>query len=229
MGQAAEDIVDTTLYPVTEKVGEELVQRLIMEVLRPLVERWLREQGREALVGADQFVYWEQFNARSAVAPDVYVLEGVPADTAVTAWKVWETGVVPSFCFEVVARDRLKDYEDSPRRYAELGVAELVLFDPHAAESPRRRRWHVYRRRGRELLLEDVSSGDRIRSEVLGAWLRQVGEGTATRVRVAHGEDGATLVPTDAEQARQEIERRERAERELEQLRAELERLRRGE
>jgi hypothetical protein len=46
MGDGAEDIVDAAFYPVREKTSEELLQRLIMEVLRPLVERWLREGGK---------------------------------------------------------------------------------------------------------------------------------------------------------------------------------------
>lgn len=228
MGEPAESLQDPTLYPVTEKVGEELLQRLILEVLRPLVERWLREQGRTALVGADQFIYWEQFNPRKALAPDVYVLDGVDPDTPVTAWKVWETGVVPSFCFESVSADRLKDYEEAPKRYAELGVEELVLFDPHAEESGSRVRWQVYRRSGTELLRVEESDADRVRSDVLGCWLRQVGEGAVARVRLAVGEDGSELLPTDEERARAEFERAEQAERELERLRAELERLRRG-
>lgn len=222
MGEAARDTVDTTFYPVTEKVGEELLQRLIMELLRPLIAEWLSGQGRPALVGADQFIYWEQFNARKAVSPDVYVLPGVAPDTPVTAWKVWETGVVPSFCFEVVSGDRLKDYEEAPRRYADLGIEELVLFDPHSDDSARRVRWQVFRRIGDDLIGVETSDGDRVRSAVLGGWLRQTGTGMATRVRVASDPRGDVLVPTDAERARA-------AEEELERLRAEVERLRSGE
>jgi hypothetical protein len=192
-----------------------------MEVLRPLVAQWLADQGRSALVGADQFIYWEQFSPRKAVAPDVYVLPGVSPDTPVTAWKVWETGVVPSFCFESVSGDRLKDYEEAPKRYAELGVEELVLFDPHAEESARRVRWQVYRRIDGELTRVEATDADRVRSASLGCWLRQTGSGMAMRVRVGIGPRGDELVPTDAERA-------SAAEEELRRVRAELERLRGG-
>lgn len=229
MGDSARDIVDTTFYPVTEKVGEDLLQRLIMELLRPLVEQWLTESGRRALVGADQFIYWEQFNARKSVSPDVYVLLDVDPQTPVSAWKVWETGIVPAFAFEVVSGDRLKDYEEAPRRYAELGVEELVLFDPHAEGSRARTRWQVFRRVDGELLLVERSDADRVRSEVLGCWLRQMGTGMTTRVRVASGLDGAVLLPTDRERAKAEARRATNAEAELERLRAELARLRGGE
>jgi len=240
MGESARDTVDPTFYPVREKVGEELLQRLIMEVLRPAVEEWLRGSEAVALVGADQFIYWEQYNARKAVSPDVYVLPGVPPETPVTAWKVWETGIVPSFAFEVVSGSRLKDYEEAPKRYAELGVEELVLFDPHSEASRSRVRWQVLRRDGGELLLVERSDGDRVRSNVLGCWLRQVGTGTATRVRVGFDPDGHRLLPTageraeseaeraesEAERAESEAERADAAEAEVRRLRAELEQLR---
>lgn len=232
--------MDTTFYPVREKMGAELLQRLIVERLRPLVQRWLAEQGRRALVGADQFFYWEQFNPRKALAPDVYVLDGVDPDTFVTAWKVWETGIVPCFCLEVVARDAGKDYDEAPRKYAELGVQELVLFDPHAHRAPGRVTWQVYRRSEHELVRTLGTDDDRVRSEALGCWLRRVGDGTSVRVRVATGADGSQMLPTEAERAdaeatraRAESERADaeatragRAESELERLRAELAELR---
>jgi hypothetical protein len=47
---------DTTVYPVEEKVGEERLQHLIIELLRPLVARYLEKRGVLALTGADQFI-----------------------------------------------------------------------------------------------------------------------------------------------------------------------------
>lgn len=203
--------VDPTVYPVEEKMGDDILQRWIVELLRPLLERWLRDQGRIAFVGADQFIYWEQFNPRKSVAPDIYVLDDVKPDTYVSAWKVWESKTVPSFALEVVSSDRLKDYEDAPRRYGELGVAELVLFDPHA-DGPGRYRFQVLRRRGEDLVVVQRTNDDRIESESLGCFLRVVGEAMDQRLRIATGDHGSDVVPTDAE--------------EVERLRAVIERLR---
>src|SRR5262245_40754946 len=109
--------IDPTIYPVEEKVGEDLLQRWIAELLRPLIERWFRHRGVRALVGADQFIYYRQRFPTERVAPDVYVLPGVRADTRVTSWKIWEKGITPSFALEIVSRDWEKDYVDSPVRY----------------------------------------------------------------------------------------------------------------
>lgn len=45
-------------YPETDRMGEGLLQRLIMELLRPMLARFLAESGKVACVGADQFIYY---------------------------------------------------------------------------------------------------------------------------------------------------------------------------
>jgi hypothetical protein len=45
------------------------------------------------------------------------VLPGAPLAPVIGAWKVWKTGLVPTFAFEFVAR----------------GVHELVVLDPDFA------------------------------------------------------------------------------------------------
>ncbi len=192
---------DPTVYPVEDDVGEEILQRWITETLRPLLARFLAKRGRPVFVGADQFIYWEQFNPQKAVSPDVYVLPGVSPRTPVTCWRVWETGIVPSFAVEVVARDARKDYAAAPLRYAELGVRELVVFDPHWRESARRVCWQVYRRTRRGDFLQVASTNDdRVRSAVLRCWLRRTGEGVDTRLRLATGRRGIELVRTPEEE-----------------------------
>ncbi len=220
------EIIDTTRYPVSETVGEELLQRLIMELLRPLVERWLQESGRRALVGADQFFYYEQFNPRKSVAPDIYVVEGVSPDAPVTAWKVWEHRVVPSFALEVVSGDRLKDYVEAPKRHGELGTKELVVFDPHWDEGPSSRvLWQVYRREGSELVCMECTGRDRVRSNTLSCWLRATGEGSALRVRVGLDPDGTVLLPSEAERAEAEAQRAAAATQRAARAEAQVERL----
>jgi Uma2 family endonuclease len=201
---------DPTVYPVEKKMGEDSLQTLIVELLRPLVERWYEELGRPTFVGADQFIYYEQFDPSKVVAPDVYVLPGIPPKRRVKSWKVWKTGVAPSFALEVVSTsDAYKDYREAPDRYRELGVKELVIFDPDWERSRDRVRWQRYRKlKARGFVQVEATRADRIYSRVLGCWLRAVGEGIATRVRLASGPEGEDLFPTalEAEHAAKEAE-----------------------
>jgi Uma2 family endonuclease len=207
---------DPTIYPVTDDTGVPTLQTFISILLFSLLRRWFASRGKPIFVGANQFFYWKQFDATERVAPAVYLLPGVPLTARVGAWKVWETGHVPSFAFEVVSHDVDKDYLVVPRRYGRLGVKELFVFDPDFATSPNRARWQVFRRvKGRGLLRVEATNGDRVRSRAIGCFLRAVGEGDEVRVRLATGPTGDTLFLTDEED-------RAQAEAELAQLRAEL-------
>ena len=182
---------DPTHYPVEDEMGESVLHKVIVHLLWTQVQRWVAGREPPCFVGSNQFIYWVQYAPTRSVAPDVYVLPGVPSDAAPKSWKVWETGVVPSFALEVVSDDVRKDYEESPVRYAELGVRELVVFDPEGATSPDRVRWQVFRRVARGgLSLVERTDEDGVRSEVLRCWLRAVGGGSRLRVRVSTVPDG---------------------------------------
>ena len=221
MALARRPVADA-MYPADDDMGEHELQRLISELLRPLLARFLASQGRVAHVGADQFIYWEEGNPAKRCAPDVYVLAGVDPDIAIPSWKIWETGIAPSLVVEVASTDFRKDYDDMPALYSEMGAKELVVFDPHATATSRvRRRLQVFRRIVRRGLVRvDVSQRDRVFSKQAGAWLRVVGAGDKARLRIAVGADGDDLFPTEAEDERAG---RIAAEREVERLRALLE------
>jgi Uma2 family endonuclease len=201
---------DPTVYPEEERVGEDILQRWIVELLRPLLQAWLTRRGVKALVGADQFIYWRQHDAHARVAPDLYVLPGVDPRTRVRTWKVWQTRVVPSVALEVVSEAWEKDYGDVLRRYEELGVPEVLVFDPGCDEHPGGVRWQVFRRVGRRGLVRvESTDADRVRSKQLGCWFRAIGDGRDTRVRIAVGPRGDEVVPTveEVERAAKEAER----------------------
>ena len=124
--------------------------------------------------------------------------------------------MVPSLAVEVVSDDVEKDYVYAPQRYGEMGVGELIVYDPEPHRGADRIRWQVYRRRGDALVLEEEGDADRVRSEALGCWLRVVPD-TAGRplVRLATGIDGDDLLPTPEEAERAE-KVSERAEKEAE-------------
>jgi hypothetical protein len=196
--------LDLTFYPVEEKVGQDTLQMLILELLRPLVERWLSSRGKPTFVGADQFIYYKRFHPEKVVGPDIYVLPGVRPGRRIKSWKTWKTGIVPSFALEVITSDDAeKDYREAPIRYAELGVSELLVFDADFEKSDERVRWQRWRRLAkRGFVRVESTNADRIRSRVLGCHLRVVGEGEEARLRIGAGPSGHVLFPTEAEAER---------------------------
>ena len=220
------------VYPETDDMGEHELQRFITELLRPMIEAYLRERGIVAHAGADTFFYYVEGDPGCRFAPDLYVLEGVPQDLAVASWKLWEGTPAPRFALEIVSRDVAKDYARTPEIFGQVGGEELVLFDPEPPSSSRRRAlWTVFRRGAEGFRMVEQSNGDRVYSEVLGCFLRVVGEGARTRLRLALPPDGDELVPTEAE-ARLRVEARAAADRlalkaENQRLLAELAALRR--
>ncbi|MDB4928117.1 MAG: hypothetical protein JWM10_601, partial [Myxococcaceae bacterium] len=181
-------------------MGEDFLQRLIAELLRPLIARWLKSRRVRAFTGADQFLYWVPGDPTQRLAPDVYVLPKVDPAAVPSSWQLWEVGA-PSFALEVVSRNVTKDYEDAPAAYAAMGAKELVLFDPGATSRSRTRvRWQVYRRLARRGFVRVAQTmDDRVEVASLGCWLVVVGTGREARLRVGTGVGGAELFPTEAE------------------------------
>lgn len=191
-------------------MGEDILQRWIVELLRPLLQRWLDERGQLALVGADQFIYFKQFDAHERVSPDVYVLPGVHPETHIPSWKTWETNIVPSFALEVVSKDWRKDYDGVPEKYARLGTTELVIFDPYFSERSNGVRWQRrLRNAAGELPVVERTDATSIDSFVLGCALRVTGSGHKQRIRLAVAKDSTILFPTaeEAERQAKEVER----------------------
>jgi len=203
MASALPVVEDRTQYPVEERVGEDLLQRWIMELLRPLLERYLLERGETCLVGADQFIYYRQFDPHARVAPDIYVLPGVAPDAAVPSWKVWETAIVPSFALEVASSDWEKDYIHAPSHHAAMGTQELVVFDPYFEHRREGARFQRYARRDASFTMVDRTNDERLVSEVLGCLLCAVGSGPRLRLRLASLEPPHALFPTAEEAERQ--------------------------
>src|ERR1700683_639687 len=116
--------------PFEDDMGESSVQRFISEVFRPEAEACMAERVGPTFVGADQYIGWDPDDAEKVLAPDVYVLPGVEPGADFEFWKVWQTGIVPSFALEIVSKRKKKDYTVVPPLYGELGVTELVIFDP---------------------------------------------------------------------------------------------------
>ena len=84
----------------------------------------------DVYVSGDLFIYYEEGNPRARVAPDVFVVFGVPKRNR-PIYKLWEEGVVPAFVMEVASRGTWREDEGRKARlYERLGVREYWQYDP---------------------------------------------------------------------------------------------------
>lgn len=176
--------------------------------LKTLVYQFLKLAFADrALIGCDQFVYFDAANPRVCLAPDAFVRLGAP-DELFGSWKVWERGA-PHLAVEIIsdsdARDR--NWDTKLASYRQLGVKELVRFDPEA-EQGKLRIWD----RLDDDLVERVLTGTPTPSSVLpGYWLLVVDEKLGATLRLSRDEAGRDLYVTSDERMRAleaELERR---------------------
>lgn len=109
--------------------------------MRSRLYQVLGTMAREHSLGCDQFFYWDSSDPSMSVAPDAFVKLGVP-DMLFDSWKTWERGV-PDVAVEIVSGSDAEGavWEDKLRRYQEIGIGELVRFDPGAPAGRRLRIW----------------------------------------------------------------------------------------
>lgn len=190
-------------------MSENMLELLCRILLVPLLRRYLEERGTPMFVGSSQFIYWQQYAPTQSLSPDIYVVPGLPPDAVPGSIKTWELGKegIPIFAIEIVSTDKPKDYERAPVRYDELGIQELVIYDPTFESRHHGKRFQVYRRLPKKgLRLVDSTNDDRVESRVLGCFLREVQEGSSPRLRLGVGKRGEALVPTQEEVAEQRAE-----------------------
>jgi Uma2 family endonuclease len=215
---SAEEMADGVVYPVCDKMGESSLQQFVNMWLVMLLRSYFAAAGRQAFVGSNQFFYYKRGDPRSAVSPDLYVIDGEDrSPTSVPSWKVWEhEGKVPALVLEVVSDEYRKDYADQLlERYQQLGVRELVRYDPgHGDRSGRSLLTHFVRDENGRLIARPTLH-DRVQSVVFGFWLVLQSD---KRIRLGLGPHGEALWPTDSEKSTAEAAARKEAEaaRELE-------------
>jgi Uma2 family endonuclease len=97
-------------------------------------------EGEQAIVFADQFLYYVQGFPKFRVAPDVMVVFNVPPG-ARDNYKVWEEAQVPSVIFEMTsAGTRERDEVVKKDLYESLDVPEYWQFDPKGEWIPEKLR-----------------------------------------------------------------------------------------
>jgi Uma2 family endonuclease len=87
-------------------------------------------QRKDVYVAGNQFMYWIEGNPRQRVAPDVYVVFGVPKTPLRPTWKIWEEGKAPDVIIELTSRKTAsEDLGRKHRLYQRLGVKEYIMID----------------------------------------------------------------------------------------------------
>jgi Uma2 family endonuclease len=117
--------------------GEEMPEtRRHLELRTALFQIIRAAFGDRAVVGSEQFVFWDPTDPAKRCAPDIMVRVG-EADAPFDSWKVWERGA-PHLAVEVISAGDSGDrpWEAKLERYRQLGVRELVRFDPDDIEAP---------------------------------------------------------------------------------------------
>ncbi len=173
-------------------------------------------------VAGNLLLYYEEGNLAASVAPDVFVVKGVPKGQRRT-YKLWVEGQPPTVVLEITSRStRLEDLGNKRALYALIGVGEYFLYDPLAEylEPP----LQGYLLAGSEYQRIDSDTDGSLFSRALGLGLR-IEENRLRLINAATGE--RLLRPAEVrEQARAAEQRLADAEAELARLQAELARLR---
>ena len=84
----------------------------------------------DVYVSGNLLLYYEEGNVDASVAPDVFVVFGVPNHLR-PIYKVWEEGKSPDFVMEITS-NHTRDEDQGPKRelYRSLGVPEYWQYDP---------------------------------------------------------------------------------------------------
>ncbi len=199
--------------------------RVLIALLIDYLKR--RHTSRLYRIGSELHFHLNPDDLSQKVVPDLYVLEDEPqAGPKVPSWKKWEhSNKVPSLGVEVVSDSYQKDYspEEMPRKYAELGVKELIRYDPDYAEHRRtkyqRQLFGHFIRNEQGILVEEPVEGDRVKLRSYPIWLVHT---LPYHLRILTGPNAEELVlwPTSDERERASAER-ERATDERARLAAE--------
>lgn len=217
------------IHPVHFPVEAEVPETKLHLDLRTGLYHLLRlELAGRACVGSDQFVYWNARDPRRCLSPDAFLKHGVP-DEQFPVWKVWERGA-PEVAVEIVSPSDDRTWDWKLESYHELGVRELVRFDPEAPEGARLEVWDLIEG---DLAPRSVEGECAESWQLVGLyWVVRPLDG-ALGLRLARGGPEGPLLPTpseresrradeEARRADEETRRADAAERRLAELEAEL-------
>jgi hypothetical protein len=123
--------------------------------LREILRYWLRGDAMSS-VHANMLFYYKEGFPKRRIAPDVFVVWGVPKKYR-RSYKLWVEERAPQVVFEITSR-KTQDEDLGTKRaiYARIGVEEYYLFDPygHYLHPPLR----GYKLAGEEYVLRTIET-----------------------------------------------------------------------
>ena len=209
----------TVIYPESDgkPMAETEYHRDIMIDFIQMLKHHFRDVN-DAYVSGNLMMYYEEGNIRKSVSPDVFVVFGVSKKRRRT-YRTWEEGHTPDFVLEVASKSTYRqDLTHKKELYASiLGVREYYIYDPYHEVNP-----YFLGYRLMDGVYEDITFVDaRLPSLVLGL---ELGEHDGV-FGLYDPRRSVWLQPLE-EQVKQHAEARQRAEAELTETLAALERLR---
>jgi Uma2 family endonuclease len=199
------------VFPVEAEVPESKRHLELRTALYLIMKYAFAER---AVLGSDQFVYWDPSNPRACLAPDLLVQLGKP-DEDFDTWKIWQRGA-PDVAVEIASRSDAPEpnWEEKLAQYKKVGLKELVRFDHKNVATPLR----IWDYVEGDLVERVLDTAEARRSTVLEHYWFV----TSDRwLRLAKDADGAELLQTPDERA---TEQQKRAQAEAERAQAEAER-----
>lgn len=106
-------------------------QRKALTYCTETLNLYFRSRRSDVYVAGNLFIYYEQGNPASVIAPDVFVVFGVNSGDR-RSYKTWEEGGrTPDFVLEITSKStRAQDQGAKKGIYAFLGVQEYFQYDP---------------------------------------------------------------------------------------------------
>lgn len=206
-------------------MGDSAVQTALLIYLTAVCQHMLRDVP--AYVAINLNIYTARHEMQHPIAPDLAIFFGVRIDAATEQrlrnWCLYEPGrPPPAIVIEVASESTWRnDLRDKPARYAELGVAEYILYDPNAPALLPGGRLRLWRRAGAALLPVPPDTRGRCWSTVLerylvsdGAWLRLTDRDGVRCPTAEDAERAAKKAARAAEDAARAAEDAERAAKE---------------
>lgn len=123
-----EEVVE---YPTSDgrPMAETGFHVIVMATILNLLRAFFRNSPN-VYVGANMFLYYVEGNPRKFVAPDIFVAFGVSNEER-RSWFTWKENKVPDVIFEFTSKEtREEDLWTKRGLYQWLGVKEYFLFDP---------------------------------------------------------------------------------------------------
>jgi len=138
------DDIDFSTFPASDgqPMAETLANAIQMVDLQWALQTLFDAQERSGTttVGGNQFVYYNRFNGRDNISPDVYVaFDRLPPGPP--KWQTWVEGKFPDIVFEITspstqAQDLSVAREGKRAIYARLGAREYYIYDPEQEMDP---------------------------------------------------------------------------------------------